>query len=68
MNIMELKVGDVGIANGVQYEILSDAMERRPGLGKVRVVTAVDQLGFTHKFIRGIEVDRWPLVAEQETR
>lgn len=58
MNIIELKVGECGTANGILYTIKGDAIERRPGLGMVRVITAEDQLGFVHKFIRGIEVER----------
>lgn len=58
MNIMELKIGECGVADGILYTVKSEAVEPRPGLGRVRIITAEDQLGFVHKFIRGIEVER----------
>lgn len=57
MNIMDLKIGQSGSFESVVYRVLRDNIEQRPGVGKVRVRTCVDQLGFTQKFIRGIEVE-----------
>lgn len=59
MNIMDLEIGESGVdQQGVRYTVLRDDVEKRPGVGHVTVRTTTDQDGTTHKFIRGIEVER----------
>jgi hypothetical protein len=67
MNIMDLEIGQSGLFEGVVYRVIEDRIEHRPGVGKVRVRTAVDQLGFKQKFIRGIEVEPMPLPNGERT-
>ncbi len=65
MNIMDLQVGDTCVSSvGTKYRIVSDSVERRPMIGRVTIRTAEDETGHTHKFIRGIEVERCPQVTE----
>lgn len=57
-NIMDVPMGCVcvGHDNGVQYEIVSDKKERKPGMGTVTVRSAKRDDGSIAKFIRGIPV------------
>ena len=57
MNIMDLKIGEVGAAGGTRYRVIRDDIERKPIFGMTTVRTTEDQHGKTHKFMRGIEVE-----------